>query len=53
MLVAMESPISAVATRVASTNSALPSPTPLAMVRFSDCAGNAKFALRVKSPVIC
>ena len=52
MFDASESPMSAVAMRVASTSSTLP-PTPLTIVRSSDCAGKMKLAWRVKSPVIC
>ena len=51
-LVAMASPVSAVAIRVASTRSTRRAPAASSMPRISASAGNTRSALRVNSPVI-
>ena len=51
-LVAMASPVSAVASRVASTRSTCRAPAARSMPRISASAGKTRSALRVKSPVI-
>ncbi len=48
----MESPSSAVASRVASTKSAQPGPAACSISSFSSAAGNGRSGFRVKSPVM-
>ena len=52
MLVAMASPVSAVAIRVASTRSTRREPAARSMPRISASAGKTRSASRVKSPVM-